>query len=89
MIGEAFPNENGGNSSDLAVSKGYSGVRFSTPLLKYDLWRCCQSSNSGSITGYRASPRPDRPVLANPIHLDVKPAICATWSQRSLVLWFA
>jgi|ERR1035438_8269397 hypothetical protein len=35
---------------------------------------CCQSLNSGNITGYRASPRPARPVFTNPIHLAEKPA---------------
>jgi hypothetical protein len=34
---------------------------------------CCQSLNSGNITGYRASPRPARPVFTNPIHLAEKP----------------
>jgi hypothetical protein len=33
MIGEAFPNENGGNSSDLALSKGCGGGSiFDTPF---------------------------------------------------------
>jgi hypothetical protein len=36
MFGEAYLNENGRYSRDLAVSKGYSGVRFSTPLLKHN-----------------------------------------------------
>ncbi len=55
--------------------KAVAADRFSVPVLKHDI---CQSLNSGSIIGYRASPRPDRPVFTNPIHLAVKPAARAS-----------
>jgi hypothetical protein len=70
-IYEGFANGNGSYSRAVAVSKGCGGRSVFNSPLKHGLRGCSQSLNSGSIAGNRASPRPDRPVSTNPIHLDV------------------